>query len=65
MSDLYQKTYRGYLVDHHTPDLPGVSFEKLDVAEWERFIEEANLDHLMLYCKDHWGYSYYDTAIGK
>ena len=39
MSDLYQKTYRGYLVDHHTPDLPGVSFEKLDVAEWELFIE--------------------------
>ena len=65
MSDLYQKTYRGYLVDHHTPDLPGIGFEKLDAAEWERFIEEANLDHLMVYCKDHWGYSYYDTAIGK
>ena len=65
MSDLYQKTYRGYLVDHHTPDLPGIGFEKLDAAEWERFIEEANLDHLMVYCTDHWGYSYYDTAIGK
>lgn len=65
MSDLYKKTYRGYLVDHHTPDAPDVSFEKLDAAEWERFIEEANLDHLMVYCKDHWGYSYYDTAVGK
>lgn len=65
MSDLYKKTYRGYLVDHHTPDHPGVGFERLDAAEWERFIEEARLDHLMVYCKDHWGYSYYDTAIGK
>ena len=65
MSDLYKKTYRGYLVDHHTPDAPGVSFEKLSVEEWERFIEEAKLDHLMVYCKDHWGYSYYDTAVGK
>ena len=65
MSDLYKKTYRGYLVDHHTPDHPGVGFEKLDAGEWERFIEEAKLDHLMLYCKDHWGYSYYDTSIGK
>ena len=65
MSDLYKKTYRGYLVDHHTPDHPGVGFEKLDAREWERFIEEAKLDHLMLYCKDHWGYSYYDTVIGK
>ena len=62
---MYKKTYRGYLVDHHTPDLPGVGFGKLDASEWERFIDEAHLDHLMLYCKDHWGYSYYDTAIGK
>ena len=53
MSDLYKKTYRGYLVDHHTPDHPDVGFEKLDAGEWERFIEEAKLDHLMLYCKDH------------
>ena len=32
MSALYQKTYRGYLVDHHTPEHPGVGFEKLDAA---------------------------------
>lgn len=65
MSDKYKKTYRGYLVDNHSPDAPTVTLENLDPKEFERFFEEANINHLMLYCKDHWGNSYYDTKIGK
>lgn len=65
MSDLYKKTFRGYLIDHHSPEPPIVTLDKLDIEEYERFFKEANIDNLMLYCKDHWGFTYYDTKIGK
>lgn len=65
MSDLYKKTYRGYLIDHHSPDPPIVTLEKMNVEEYERFFREANINNLMLYCKDHWGVTYYDTKVGK
>lgn len=64
MSEQYKKTFRGYLIDHHSPAPPTVDFSSLDVAEYERFYKEANISNLMLYTKDHWGYSYYDTKIG-
>lgn len=65
MSEKYKHSYRGYLIDHHSPDPPVVTLENLDPDEWERFFEEANINHLMLYCKDHWGSSYYNTKIGR
>lgn len=65
MSDKYKFTYRGYLCDHHSPDPPVVNFDKLNVEECERFLTEANIDHVMVYAKDHWGNSYYNTKIGK
>ena len=65
MSDLYKKTYRGYLIDHHSPDPPIVTLDKLDEDEYERFFKEANINNLMLYCKDHWGVTYYKSAVGK
>ncbi len=64
MSDLYKSTFRGYLIDHHSPAPPIVTLDRLDPAEYERFFEEAGISNLMLYTKDHWGYSYYDTKIG-
>lgn len=64
MSDKYKYTYRGYLVDNHSPNPPVVTLENLSAAEWERFIQEAHINQLSFYCKDHWGYSYYDTEIG-
>lgn len=64
MSERYKHTYRGYLVDNHCPKPPVVTLEKLDAAEWDRFIEESNINQMTVYCKDHWGYSYYDTEIG-
>ena len=64
MSNLYKRSFRGYLVDHHSPAPPIITFDRLSVAEHELFYKQANIDNLILYMKDHWGYSYYDTEIG-
>jgi hypothetical protein len=55
MSNLYKKTYRGYLIDHHSPDPPIVTLDKLDAKEYEKFYTTANINSLMVYFKDHWG----------
>lgn len=65
MSEKYKTTFRGYLIDNHSPDPPAVTLEKLNPEEFERFFLEADLNECMIYCKDHWGNSYYDTKIGK
>ena len=65
MSEKFKHTYRGYLVDHHSPDPPTVTLEHLDPLEWEAFFKEANINSYMLYCKDHWGNSYYNTKVGR
>lgn len=64
MSDKYKSAYRGYLIDHHSPAPPVIDFTRLDAREYERFYREANISSLMVYTKDHWGYSYYDTQVG-
>jgi len=58
-------TYRGYLIDHHSPDPPVVTLDQLRIEDYERFFIESNINHLMVYCKDHWGVTYYDSAVGK
>ncbi len=65
MSNLYKTAYRGYLVDHHSPDTPIITLDKLDPKEYETFFKEANITSLMVYTKDHWGASYYNTKVGK
>ena len=55
MSNLYKTAYRGYLVDHHSPDTPIITLDKLDPREYEAFFKEANITSLMVYTKDHWG----------
>ncbi len=65
MSDRFRTSFRGYLIDHHSPDPPVVTLDKLDPAEYERFFQEARIDSLMMYCKDHWGSAYYDTKVGR
>ena len=37
----------------------------IDIEEFEKFFLEANLNECMIYCKDHWGNSYYDTKNRK
>ena len=64
MSQRYRSTFRGYLIDHHSPAPPAVTLERLDVREYREFYRTARISNLMVYCKDHWGYSYYDTRIG-
>ncbi len=64
MSDRFRTAFRGYLVDHHSPAPPVVTLERLDVEEYRRFYRTARISSLMLYCKDHWGYSWYDTRLG-
>jgi len=64
MSGLYQTSFRGYLIDHHSPAPPAVTLEHLDVEEYREFFRAADINNLMLYCKDHWGYSYYNTSVG-
>ena len=58
MSEKYKKTFRGYLIDNHSPDPPAVTLEHLNPEEFEKFFLEANLNECMIYCKDHWGNSY-------
>lgn len=63
MSNKYKSTYRCYLIDHHSPDSPIITLENLNFSQYEAFFREANIDSLMLYCKDHWGASYYDSQV--
>jgi hypothetical protein len=64
MSERYRSAFRGYLIDHHSPPPPVIDFTRLDAEEYRSFFRTANLNTVMMYCKDHWGYSYYDTKIG-
>ncbi len=65
MSERYKTSFRGYLIDHHSPDPPIVTLTKLNIEAYERFYVEANINHLMVYCKDHWGNTYYDSKVGR
>lgn len=63
MSDKYKSTYRCYLIDHHSPQPPAIPLDRLDIAEYERFLKEAHVDSQMVYCKDHWGVTYYPSQV--
>jgi len=54
-----------YLCDNHLPDFDEISFEDFSLAQWEELLVAARVDCLMLYGKDHWGWSYYDTKVGR
>ncbi len=63
MSQKYKKSKRCYLIDHHSPQPPTVHLNHLNIEEYEKFIDTAQIDSLMVYCKDHWGVSYYDSFV--
>lgn len=63
MSNKYQTSNRCYLIDHHSPQPPIVPLNNLNIEEYEQFFDIAHIDSLMVYCKDHWGVSYYDTKV--
>lgn len=63
MSKKYTNTRRCYLIDHHSPQPPDVLLNHLDIQEYEEFFDTANIDSLMVYCKDHWGVTYYPSQV--
>lgn len=63
MSKKYTDSKRCYLIDHHSPQPPDVLLNKLDIHEYEAFFEIAEIDSLMVYCKDHWGVTYYPSKV--
>lgn len=63
MSKKYTSSKRCYLIDHHSPQPPDVLLDKLNIHEYESFFETANIDSLMVYCKDHWGVTYYPSKV--
>ena len=63
MSSKYKNSKRCYLIDHHSPQPPVVTLDQLNIEEYERFFDTAHIDSLMVYCKDHWGVTYYDSKV--
>lgn len=63
MSEKFKSTKRCYLIDHHSPQPPIVPLGHMDIKEYDHFFETANIDSLMVYCKDHWGVTYYDSKV--
>ena len=61
MSDLFKSSRKCYLIDHHSPQPPVIPLNHLDIQEYENFIDTADVDSMMVYCKDHWGVTYYDS----
>lgn len=63
MSKKYKSTKRCYLIDHHSPQPPTVPLGNMDIGEYADFFDTAGIDSLMVYCKDHWGLTYYDSKV--
>lgn len=63
MSNLYQSRNKCYLIDHHSPQPPVIPLDHLCIDEYERFIETADVDSMIVYCKDHWGVTYFDSNV--
>ena len=59
-----ENQFRGYIVDHHSPDPPAITYQNFDPDQWFRLYEEADLDHVWVFSKGHHGEAYYPTKIG-
>jgi len=59
-----ENQYRGYIVDHHSPDPPAITYANFDPDQWFRLYEAADLDHVWVFCKGHHGEAYYPTRVG-
>lgn len=63
MSTKYKTANRCYLIDHHSPQPPVVPLGNMNIQEYEDFFDTAGINSLMVYCKDHWGVTYYDSKV--
>lgn len=61
-SDLVVSSWRTYLSGFHNG--PNVHFDQLDPEEYIAKVRAAHSQVVMVFCKDHWGYAYYDTKVG-
>lgn len=64
MSTYRGTSWKGYLIDHHWPRAEYIPLNRLSIADYEEQIRLAAIDHLVVYCKDHWGSCYYPTRLG-
>lgn len=64
MSKFSRTSWKGYLIDHHWPREDFIPLDRLSLAEYEDQLRRAGIDHLVVYCKDHWGSCYYPTVLG-
>jgi alpha-L-fucosidase len=60
-----ENQYRGYIVDHHSPDPPAITYEHFDPDQWFRLYEESDSDHIWVMCKGHHGETYYPSKVGR
>lgn len=63
MSNKYRSTRLCYLIDHHSPQPPAVPLGNMDPQEYKAFVQESGVDSQMVYCKDHWGVTYYPSKV--
>ena len=59
-----ENQFRGYIVDHHSPDPPAITYSRFDPDQWLQLFEESDLDHYWVFCKGHHGEAYYPTKVG-
>jgi hypothetical protein len=60
--DLVVGSWRTYLSGFHNG--PNVHFDQLDPEQYMAKVRAAHSQVAMMFCKDHWGYAYYDTKVG-
>ena len=53
MSQKYKDLYRGYLIDHHSPDPPIQRLDRLDVSEWEESLKRARVNCMLKVAYPH------------
>ena len=56
--------YRGYIVDHHSPDPPAMNLREVRSRAVAAQYDTSKLDHVWVFCKGHHGEAYYPTKIG-
>lgn len=59
-----ENQFRGYIVDHYSPDPPAITYARFNPDQWLELFEESELDHLWVFCKGHHGEAYYPTHVG-
>lgn len=63
----WRDRFRNFILDMHNPSpelVPDLTLHRIDVAAYIRTYQAAGVDSIHVYCKGHWGYSWYRTTVG-